>query len=716
MADNDSTPVGDDAAGQVTSDEALLKEVRERLQMCITAEQQNRTEALDDLRFGAGQQWPEAMRRMREIEARPCLTINKLPAFIHQVTNDQRQNRSSIKIHPVDDTGDEETADVLQGLIRHIEYSSNADVAYDTAVNSAAAIGFGFFRIVTEYESDDSFDQEFRFKRIRNPFTVYIDPSSTEPDGSDMRFAFITEELLTSEVKADYPDIDTGSDTALLAGTNDVTPTWMNGDKMRVAEYMRIEDKPARLYRLPDGTSKWEEDLDGLDTPLKAGLKSRMSKKREVWWYKVTGREVLDRKRLNFNWIPVFPVYGDEVDIDGKVIRSGLIRHAKDPQRMYNFHMTSATEEVALRPKTPYIGAEGQFDGYEDDWSQANNRSFSYLTYKPVDVNGQPAPPPMRQHMADVPAGALQLAMHASDNIKATTGIFDASLGAQGNETSGRAITARQREGDVANFHYSDNLHRTQRHAARCLMSGIPFVYDTERIVKIMGEDGKVSSAPINQPTDPEVDERTGAIKAILNNVQNVSCYDVTVTSGPSYTTLRQESVEAAMQLVQSYPPLMQIAGDKIVAMMDWHGAEEIAERLKKTVPPNLMEGEDKDGPPPIPPQAQAQMQQMKAAIDQLSHALEQAHQEHMQTEQQLKSGIDKQQIASQATVAQRQIHSESTLQAEQMRAETAIEVAKINADAKRDAEEIKGMVAQLMALMQPAPQFEEAASKPDEA
>lgn len=716
MADTAATALPEDAPGLNTSNEAILKEVRERLQMCINAEKDNRTDALDDLRFGAGQQWPEAMRRMREVEARPCLTINKLPAFIHQVTNDQRQNRSSIKIHPVDDTGDEETADILQGLIRHIEYNSNADIAYDTAVNSAASIGFGYWRLTTEYESDDSFDQEIKFKRIRNPFTVYIDPASTEPDGSDMRFAFITEELLTSEVRADYPNVSTASDTALLAGTNDVSPTWMNGDKMRVAEYMRIEERPAKLYRLPDGTAKWADELKGTPPEVLGAMKFRESKKREVWWYKVTGREVLDKKRLNFNWVPVFPVYGDEVDIDGKVVRSGLIRHAKDPQRMYNFHMTSATEEVALRPKTPYIGAEGQFDGYEKEWNEANNRSYSYLTYKPTTVDGVMAPAPQRQQMADVPVGALQMAMHASDNIKATTGIFDASLGAQGNETSGRAITARQREGDVGNFHYSDNLHRTQRHAARVIMSGIPYVYDTERVVRLMGEDGKVTSASINQPADNAQPGEAGKVKAILNNIQDVSCYDVTVTSGPSYTTLRQESVEAAMQLVQSYPALMQIAGDKIVAMMDWHGAEEISERLKKTVPPQLLEGEDKDGPPPIPPQAQAQMQQMKAAIDQLSHALEQAHQEHTQLEQEHKAGLQKQQMAGDAQIQKQAVHSDATLKASQAKDETAIEVARINADASRDVAEIGGLIQQLLLHMQADPRFQQAADKPDEA
>lgn len=696
----------------LSGDEALLKEARERLQLCIDAEKDNRVDALDDLRFGAGKQWPEDMKRNRDIEGRPCLTINKLPAFLHQVTNDQRQNRPSIKIHPVDDNADEDTADVIQGLIRHIEYNSNADVAYDTAVNSAAAIGFGYFRLVTEYCSEDSFDQDIKFKRIRNPFTVYIDPSSTEPDGSDMNYGFVTEEEPKEEVQRQYPDADLGgSNTSLLAGTNDVTPVWLNGDRIRVAEYMRIERKPERLYRMPNGSTAWESDIrqtaaaagvadDALASQL-GSLKSRLSEKREVWWYKITGTAVLERKKIDCHWIPLFPVYGDEVDIDGKVVRSGLIRNAKDPQRMYNFWMTSATEEVSLRPKTPYIGAEGQFEGYEDEWNQANNRSFSYLTYKPTTVDGAMAPPPARQPMADVPVGALQMAMHASDNIKATTGIFDASLGAQGNETSGRAITARQREGDVANFHYSDNLVRTLRHAARCILSWIPFVYDTERVVRVMGEDDQVSSETINQPNpNPQQDPKTGAIQHVLNDV-TVGIYDVTVTAGPSYTTLRQESVEAAMQLVQAYPPLMQIAGDKVVAMMDWHGAEEIAERIKKTIPPQI--ADDGDEQQPIPPQAQAQMQQMQAAIQQLSHALETAHAEHQALEQEHQAGLQKQGIQSSAQ-----------LQGQKIASATSIEVAKINADASRDVAEIGGLIQQLLAHMQADPRFQKAADKPD--
>lgn len=652
------------------SDDDLLAEVRKRLQICISAESDNRSAALDDLEFVAGDHWPDTVKRQRTIDQRPCLTINKLPTFLHQVTNDQRQNRPSIKVHPVDSGADVETAEVIQGLIRHIEYSSNADVAYDTAVNSAAAIGFGYFRLVTDYESDDSFDQEIRFKRIRNSFTVYGDPAAQEPDGSDSQFWIISTEMPKEEFSREYPNA--GASSWLQTGVGDIRQHWISDDMVRVAEYYCYKNTKATLIKLSNGETGWKDDL--LELPEGVTIvQERESARKKVCWYKVTAVDVLEEAEIPCDWIPVFPVYGDELDIEGKVIRSGLVRHAKDPSQMYDFWMTSATEEIALRPKTPYIMAEGQEEGHEAEWAQANNRSFPYLTYKPTTVAGQLAPPPQRQPMADVPAGMLQMAMHASDNIKATTGIFDASLGAKGNETSGRAIVARQREGDVANFHFTDNLTRTIRHVGRCIISMIPRIYDAERVVRILGDDETVSSAVVNQPLpQPKQDPKTGAIKTVLNDL-TVGKYDVTVTAGPSYSTLRQEAADAMIQFGQSWPKLMDIAGDKVVKAMDWPGAEEIAERIERTIPPEIRQSEeDQQGQPlQLPPEVQQQMQQADQHIQQLTQALQEAQ-----------SGIDK----------------------EKIKAQSAENVARINAESKQDVEELKGMIQMLLAKMQPPP------------
>lgn len=626
MADDATNPDGfanDD--GKLSYDtDGILAEVVKRVQWSVDFDAETRREALDDLRFRGGYQWPDPLRRNRELEARPCLTINKLPAFVHQIVNDIRQNQPSIKIHPVDSGADVKTAEIIQGMIRHIEYASSADFCYDTASDHAVTIGFGYWRLVTAYCDEKSFDQDIRFQRIRNPFTVYCGPH-LEPDGSDMMWCIISEDVPRDEFKREYPNANASSQANWPSGTGDNVVQWLSAGSVRVAEYYRIETKPAMLCMLFDGTTAYEDELPN-DAIV---LQKRKSEKRVVTWRKCTAVDVLDEKEIPGRFIPVFPVYGDELDIDGRVIRSGVVRWAKDPQRMYNYWMTSATEEVSLRPKTPFIGAEGQFEGHEMKWAQSNQRSFPFLEYKPTTVDGVLVPPPARQPMADMPSGILAMAMHANDNIKATTGIFDASLGARGNETSGKAIMARQREGDISNFHYTDNLARSIRHCGRVIVSWIPEIYDTQRIVRVLGDDDSLAYKVINErQLRHEMDEMSQTIQEVEEVVNNVTVgkYDVTVSMGPSYSTMRQEAADAMVQFGQAWPKLMDIAGDKVVKAMDWPGADEIATRIKRTLPAELTR-EDND------PENQAEAdlpQEVTAQLERASQYIQMLQQENM--------------------------------------------------------------------------------------
>ena len=668
----------DDKPAPAADDAAVIEECIHRMHISVTADSENRAQAMDDLRFKNGEQWDPAVKAQRVRDQRPCLTMNKLPTFVHQVTNAQRQAVPSINVHPVSD-GDKEGAEIRQGVIRHIEYASNASVCYDTAVNSAAEIGFGYFRLVTDYCRPDSFDQEIRFARIRNPFTVYMDPAHVNPDGSDQQWCILSIKMPKAEAAIEHPGAELVDLNAIRA-MGDAAHDWADEDTVRLAEYYRIHKEPAKVVLLSNGESGYKEDL--LELPPGVTIKAERDGFRPtVQWFKLTATQVLDRADIPCRWIPVFPVYGDETDIDGKVFRSGLIRNAKDPARMYNFWMTAATEEVALRPKTPYIGAEGQFEGHESDWAQANTSSFPFLEYKPKSLGGMLAPPPQRQPMADLPSGVLAMAMHASDDIKATTGIFDASLGARSNETSGVAIKQRDRQGDTANFHYIDNLHITLRHVGRCILDMMPKVYDARRVLQMMGRDGKVTGVEVNVP-QMSVDERGQAVQEVLNDMTSGE-YTCTVSAGPSYDTMRQEAVDGMIQTAQSWPKLMEIAGDKVVRSMDWPMSQEIADRIEKTIPPELRQGEDGSdaeqqeamvqtpgGPVPVE-QAGQMLAQMQHAMQQMQQALQEAQ-----------SGVDREQIKAQA----------------------AIEVARINAEAKGDAEELKGVIALLLQKLQPPP------------
>lgn len=665
-------------------DDDILSEARERLALCVRLDNDNRQQAIEDFRFLAGEQWPAEMSRLREVEGRPKLTINKLPASVHQVVNDQRMNRPSIKVHPVDGGADVDTASVIQGMIKYIEYNSNADVCYDTSVAHASIGGVGYFRLGRDYESSDSFDQEIKFRRVQNPFTVYMDPFSTEPDGSDQRFCFVTEMMSRKEFERSYPKATTSGES-LSVGSGDTATVWISDDSIRVAEYYRIKSVADTLYRLTDGRDVFKSQMqpgDVVATGEDGEKKERPSERSTVEWFKITGREVLERTEIPCKWIPVFPVYGDEHIVDGKIVRCGMIRFARDPQRMYNFWLTSATEEVSLRPKAPFIGAVGQFETAKKDWKQANKRSLPFVEYDPVEVGGNLAPPPHRSPMTDVPTGVLAMAMHASDNIKAVLGIFDASLGAQGNETSGRAITARQREGDVGNMHFADNLARTIRHAGRCIVDMIPKVYDTPRIVRILGDDEKMDMARVNTPTEPKIDPQTQAIRTVENDV-TVGKYDVVIGTGPSYTTKRAEAVDAMMQVGQSFPEIWKVAGDKMVRAMDWPEADKIADRLEKMVPAELKE-EEGDQPQQLPPEVQQVLEQASMRIEELQNALQEA----------------------QSGVAAKQLETESRERIAAAQEETKRYVADANNEVKHDIAELSGMVQILIQNMQPPPQL----------
>ena len=677
MADDYGSITADSEDEKSGTDDEIIADAKEFLTRCSDVEGENRTNGLNDLDFLTGNHWDAIDKVNRERARRPVMTINKLPTFLHQVTNNQRQNSPSIKVSPVDDKADIKTAEIIQGLIRHIEYSSNADAAYDTAVNSAAAIGFGFFRLITDYVSEDSFDQEIRFKRIRNPFTVYIDPMSQEADSSDMKKAMISSKVSRESFKRDYPDSKIASNGFSFGVGDGVSSDWITDQEVRIAEFYRIEETTATVVELSNGETGYQDDLKSMPKGIKIKRK-RQSTRCKTMLYKLTAFDVLERTEVKCKWIPIFPVYGDEIDMDGKIIRAGIVRNAKDPSKMYNYWMTSATEEVAMRSKTPYIGAEGQFEGHEDEWDSANVRNAMRLEYKPTSLDGQLAPAPQRQPMTDIPTGILTMAMHANDNIKATTGLFDSSLGALGNARSGTQERSQQRQGDIANFHFSDNLNRLVLHAGRCAIDMLPHYYDAARVVRIMGEDDSIKPAAINQPIplhQQQVDPNTGAIKTVLNDL-TVGEFDVTVSAGPSYSTRRQEGVDAMIELGKGWPKLMDVAGDKVVRSMDWVGASEIADRIAKTLPPGLQ-----DSPDDEQQQGMVHTPRGDIPVDQAAQMLEEMDQQVQQMGQQLKE--------AQSGITKAQIDAKSR--------ET---VAEINAVSKADVAELTGMIQLLIAKM----------------
>lgn len=588
---NDSIDSGTSEGGKKDAKDNgdVLQRARHQRKQCVDADATsgNMAAARDDLLFltGGENQWPEPALRIRKADETVVLTINQMPAFLHQVTNDQRQNTPSIKVHPVDDGADVETAKVMQGLIRHIEYSSNADICYDTAVNSAAAVGFGYWYLFTKYSTPSSFNQDICFGRVRNPLSVRTDPLSIQPDGSDYRFAFIDHLMGKKDFEREWPKANANTASFIGDGASDYVG-WITADNVLVCDWYEIEHEDAEAVLLSNGESGWEDKL--LEMPEGVTVVKKSKRQRpKVMLRKITAVDVLEETEIKCKWIPVFPVYGDEVDVEGVVTRSGLIRNAKGPAQSYNVMMSAATQEVAMRARAPWVMAEGQEEGHEQEFAESAVRNLPYLRYKPVTLGDKLAPAPQRNAPADIPSGMLAMAMHAAENVKRATGLFSASLGERGSANSGKQELAQQREGDVANFHYYDGLLRSLRHCGRCLVDMIPSYYDTRRTIRILGEKDDPLHVTINEPNMQQKKNKDGRIPEILNDL-TAGTYDVTISSGPSYTTMRQENAEFFAQALQGAkdPATAAILGYQAMVNMDAPGSQTAAKMLATLLPP----------------------------------------------------------------------------------------------------------------------------------
>lgn len=674
----------------------ILIQSREGLEACIEDESLERERMKDDLRFATLDQWPADVRASRENDQvngpRPCLTVDQINQYITQVCNDMMANKPSIKIRPVDDVADPDTAKIYQGLVRHIEDQSSAHIAYQTSGKSAATIGLGYFRIATQYVSPESFDQELVIKRIPDTFSTYMS-SHIMPDGSDAEKAWVFEKVPINTFKRDYPKAKI--DDADFAGLG-ASPSWKTKDEVIVCEYFYKEYSERELLFLATGQTMFRDEYDQLPEELRPDITGkRMTHEVTVKWCKHSGCEILDKRTLKGKYIPVVEVVGNENIVDGRRLLWGLVRPAKDSLRAFNYWISAMTEKMALAPKAPMIGAVGQFATAGDKWAKANVNNYPYLEYDPIDVNGNALPAPRRQEPIQMEAAMAQLLSIMQNNVKSSLGMYKASIGDTESQQSGRAILALKRESDTGTMHFGENQAISIAQGGRIIVDLIPHYYDTKRVLRILGEDGKAETAEID-PQQPEPKREfmgnDGKIKRIYN--LGVGKYDVTVTVGPGYTTSRQEAATVMTELANSAkdPVSAAIMRYGAVKNSDFHGSDEITRMLKATLPPGIV---PEQGEEPIPPQAMQKLQQMGQQIQ----VMQQEGQKLQMENQQLKAGVqaDMAKVQADHDVKMKQIELDRVVEAEQSRLarEKADEEARLARKKAEDEIEIKRWVAE---------------------
>lgn len=549
------------------SNDPYHKAALERFDKAIDADYKNRLEGLDDLEFIAGEQWPEDIRSERETAGRPVITLNRMPQFLRQVTGDIRRANPAIDVMAGDEDATEEMADIFGGIIRSIEYKSDATSIYERAAESAAACGIGNFRVIPV---QDDRGLNIEIEGIPNPFAVYWDPLSKDPTRSDAQYCFVTSEMTQEDFKKEYPGADVYDFES--DGIPNHMRNWLHGEFITVAEYFEKRG-----------------DM--------------------VTWAKMSGTEVIEGPvEFPSKYIPVFAVCGEELHIGERVVRTSVIRYAKDAQRMYNYWNSTNAEVIALQPKAPYKVTLKQIQGLEDYWQNANTENLPYLPYNPDEK----APPPERETPPVASQGLLQGLSLAAEDMKATTGIYDASLGEKSNETSGVAIRQRQMESDISTSIYVDNLSKSIAQCGRVLVDMIPRIFDTTRSVRTVAVDGSQATVDLNIPIITPM----GPTYA---NDPSFGKFDVRVKTGPSYSTQRQEAAESMLEFSKAYPQAAPVIMDLVARNMDWPGADDVADRLQKLLPPGMAEEEDMTPEQQQIQMLQQQLQQAQQMIEQIT-------------------------------------------------------------------------------------------------
>jgi len=601
-----------------TGDDKIILEAKRRFKACQEWEGTARKNFEYDYKFVHGDsvnmyQWDSWVVGDRVTTQRPCLTINKTMQHCLQIINDGKQNKPGVNIRPVGDTASFEAAQIYEEIIRHIEYISNAETIYDSAAEFQVFGGIGYWRIVTDYASEDSFDQEIFIKRIKDPRSVYLDPDIDEIDGSDARFGFIFVDKPKDLFRTQYPNfVEVAGNTALFGAS--INDGWFTRNHVRVAEYFRKIEKPDNyIYfelpesqepiegyksQLPKQAVEYFEDIKKREGNLPLSDRSYREKKvvrGDIEWYKIAGNIIIERKAWLGKYIPIVRIVGQETVIDGQMDRKGHVRPLLDPQRIYNVNSSANVEYGALQAKSPITASQDAVEGFEEYYKTANNTNHAWLPYNQYDEDGNKLDRPERMAPPQPsPAYVKQLEI-AQNEMMMVSGQYQAQMGENENAKSGIAITQRQRQGDRATFHFVDGQSVGTRFTGKILIDLIPKIYNTKRVINIEAKDGTV----LNLTIDPNHEEaltklvpedqdpiHQKIIKAIFN--PNIGKYAVISDTGPSFATRRQEAFNALTQIASQNKEFMGIAGDILWKVADFPEAQVLAQRWRRIIPPNI--------------------------------------------------------------------------------------------------------------------------------
>jgi len=666
----------DKQIGKLNPEDKLAR-FRDWLKTCQEAEASQRVREQEDLRFQVAEdQWTQEAKEERA--GRPMLSISLIAQPMQLVQNQASAARLSVKISPVSETAKKAIAEMLEGLYQRIQRDGGADQARLWGLDRAKVCGRGWYRIITRYDedSDNPSDQEIAYQRILYQDMVYADPAAEKPDYSDARFIFVAGYMTCDAFRALYPEAKEYTNTDFLM-MEEQAPGWVKVDGKRkdplVAEV---------FYKVPIKETK---------TVPGTGYK-REAQRLEVWRAVVTGRDIIEDEPWQgggIRNIPLIPVIGRELQpVDGQRRWEGMVRPARDGQRTFNYAISSLVEDISRLSKAPYIGAEGQFEGHEDQWRDINRKNVPYVEYKTVSLDGKPVGPPAPMQIDGTKMGlSLQLAQEAKGLVQVATAVYEPSLGNQegGKDRSGKAILALQQQADAGTGNYVGNLKSISlQYESKVMLELIPRIYDREgRITQVLGEEDEPKTVMLNAPHVMGPDGRPAPPPPPMPGQPqpNIKHYDlsrggkysVAPVIGKSAQTRLQEGADELSELIQGLPPDGQmVLLPTYLRFRDGPGMKEAADMMAKLRDKNFPGIAQKEGEQPSSEQLQAQNAALQAQLQEAQQKVAQAA-DLLKTEQ----------AKQQATIEKAKIDASQAIEIQRMKDATSIAVAKINAAAK---------------------------------
>lgn len=593
-------------------DEAVLARAQKQVGRWFNYFGSNIQQGRVDKQFLYFDQWTPKERNELRLRHKPVVQFNKLHDHVKKVIGEFRQNTPTATVLPVDPDIPQETMDACSHILNGIFYKSRTNIVDQTACENALSFGYGAMFLTTDYESQNSFNQEIVPIGFQSPEVVFFDPDAKEVDKNDGDFCGWLDFMSAEQIEKQW-GVGSPRSFSVPFQWNSTYQFYLAGSRtIAIANYWEKQYYSKKIYLLESGETVDAKEYDALRKKhdalheddralLEEDIGERFPEIEnerviddayEIKGYKLLGDKVLEETVWPSRYLPGVFVDGYSYYIDGKQYTQSFIHQAKDAQRFLNYCGVEVLQAIKNTRRETYLTTTEMTAGNEYVWRNPDMQQGA-LHYRPhVLATGQVLTPTPITSPPINPA-FLEQYQRAEHDIGSILGRTESVTGAQGNEKSNLIMAARLTQGNLGSFIWFDNTQRAIESIARNALDLLPAVYDAERTVVAQGPNKEPVVMHLNQQM-PD-----GSIMNDLTKLRDKA--KVQVSLGASFEMQRQQHLNFLIELMSAAPQAAPLLADLVAENIQVENMPQIVKRLKNLVPPQILAEENGEPPPPPP-------------------------------------------------------------------------------------------------------------------